>query len=63
MPPVFQILQRGIRVEREPHELRLPPPGEFLWQNGWSTSLANPIAGLDENRRDSLKRDATIDRR
>ncbi len=36
--------------------LRLPPPGEFLWQYVGSTPLAAAVADLDEDGRDALER-------
>lgn len=48
---------RDVSVQSDTRELRLPPPGEFLWQYVHSTPLAGPAAQMDDERRGSLERD------
>jgi SAM-dependent methyltransferase len=48
---------REVSVRRDPRVLRLPPPEDFLWQYVWSTPLANAIAMLGEQERETLRSD------
>jgi SAM-dependent methyltransferase len=48
---------RNASTQAETKLLRLPPPGEFLWQYVRSTPLAEVVAQADEERRASLERD------
>jgi len=44
-------------VDAEETPLRLPPPGEFLWQYIFSTPLAGVMGGVDDEDRTALERD------
>jgi ubiquinone/menaquinone biosynthesis C-methylase UbiE len=46
-----------VRVQSETDTLRLPPPEAFLWQYVHSTPLADAVAQVGEDRRDSLERE------
>ncbi|MFW6193614.1 MAG: methyltransferase domain-containing protein [Gemmatimonadota bacterium] len=48
-----------VEVRAEPIELRLPAPGDFLWQYVHSTPMAGALAGVDEEDRRALERDFT----
>jgi len=48
---------RDVSVQSDTRTLRLPAPGEFLWQYVHSTPLAGAVAQVDHKRRDSLERD------
>jgi ubiquinone/menaquinone biosynthesis C-methylase UbiE len=48
---------RDVDIQAAPKRLRLPPPQQFLWQYVHSTPLAEPIAQLDEPKRNALERD------
>lgn len=46
-----------VDVRAAPRVLRLPPPGDFLWQYIHSTPLAAAVGQLDEEGRTALERD------
>jgi ubiquinone/menaquinone biosynthesis C-methylase UbiE len=46
-----------VYVQSDTKLLRLPAPEQFLWQYVRSTPLAEPLAQVDDERRDSLERD------
>lgn len=46
-----------VEVRSEPVSLRLPAPGDFLWQYVHSTPMAAALADVDEERRDALEED------
>jgi ubiquinone/menaquinone biosynthesis C-methylase UbiE len=46
-----------VGVRSKPVTLRLPPPGDFLWQYVHSTPMAARVAQVDEERRQALERD------
>ena len=48
---------RDVAVRAGTSELRLPAPGEFLWQYVRGTSLAGVVAPMNDGRRASLERD------
>lgn len=48
---------RDVVVQADDVVLRLPPPGEFLWQYVHGTPLAGAVAPLDDARREALERD------
>jgi hypothetical protein len=48
-----------VEVRAEPIELRLPSPGDFLWQYVHSTPMAGVLAEVDEEDRRALERDFT----
>jgi ubiquinone/menaquinone biosynthesis C-methylase UbiE len=47
----------NVEIWSEPVNLRLPPPGDFLWQYVHSTPMAAVVAQVDQERRDALERD------
>jgi len=48
---------RNVNVRTTPVSLKLPPPGEFLWQYVYSTPLANVAAHMEDDRLASLERE------
>lgn len=46
-----------ISIQSDTRLLRLPAPGEFLWQYVHSTPLAAVVTRADDQRRDSLERE------
>lgn len=50
-------------IDVQPHTktLRLPPPGEFLWQYVQSTPLSMAVAQADEESRAALERDVVAE--
>lgn len=46
-----------VSIRHDTKSLRLPAPGEFLWQYVNSTPLAGPLVQLDDERRGALERD------
>jgi len=48
---------RDVGVQTTTVSLRLPPPGEFLWQYLHSTPLADAVRQLDDDRRAALEQD------
>jgi hypothetical protein len=50
---------RDIEVRTATKSLRLPEPGEFLWQYLYSTPLMPTVAKTDEAKRATLEREVT----
>lgn len=48
---------RDVSVQTTAVQLRLPAPGEFLWQYVYSTPLAELVGQMDDGRLDALERD------
>jgi len=48
---------RDVGVQTKTVPLRLPPPGEFLWQYLHSTPLAENVRQMDDDRLAALERD------
>ena len=45
-----------VDIQAASRTLRVPPPGDFLWQYVHSTPMAEAVAKLDEERRQALER-------
>lgn len=48
---------RDVSVQADTRSLRLPAPGDFLWQFVHSTPLAAAVAGVNDEQRSALERD------
>lgn len=48
-----------VTIRSTTRTLRVPPPGEFLWQYVHSTPLAAAVAQVDDERREALERNVS----